>query len=316
VRQVARLVTLALVGTTLGGIVGSIITGDWIYTIVWAVSLPLIFFLVGAGGVVAASAEKRRRRGSSPPLDPAGIISSSPGAAPRPSEAVLNPEPTAVPAGTVLNGVPVDPGPEESPVAVSGPPRPRVPWWNRALAIVIIAAAAAATLIPAYRLIGWKASDLAQGRWDSTDMRTSLHQQEAVDDIAEIVGGYEFTGIGFYDGYLIVDAPTYPGAATTDTYMWRYGRAWREGPEFIQPTDVEAELFDVRGVDLSIVGELVEWAKDDTGWSDLESWYPSVSRFSDAPAEISISLSSAYFSATYRFSLTGELLDRNGTGLD
>jgi hypothetical protein len=230
------------------------------------------------------------------------------------TEAVLNPEPTAVlSAGSAsysgtLNGEPLDP----ALLASVRAPRPPVPWWSRAVAILVILTGAAVALVPAYRTIGWTATNLAQGRWDGNDMRSGLHQQEAIDDIAGVVGSYEFTSVNFYDSYVLVDAPTFPGATTTDQYEWRYGRATRVGAA---SGSVDG-LFDARQVDFSIVGDLVATAKADAGWADVTSFYPSVRADADGVPRIFVSLSNDYYSASYTYSIEGELLDRYGDGLD
>lgn len=306
--MVVRILLQVLLGVTLGGILGALITGDWLYTIVWAVGMSVTITFAALLG------SRSSRRASRPPVTATvpGIIQRMTGM-PASTASVLNPEPTARPAApTVLNGVPLE---TQTPPPSGDDPR-RVPWWSRALALTVILAAAAATLIPAYRTIGWIAGDIAQGRWDGRDMRVGIHQQEAIDDIAAVVGGYEFTRVNFYDSYVIVDAPTTPGADTTDTYLWRYGRAWREGPEFIQPTDLASELFDASEIDFSLVGELTREAMADTGWPSFESSYPSVIRSSADGPVIVISLTSSYYSASYTFSVEGELLTRTGTGIN
>ena len=167
------------------------------------------------------------------------------------TEAVLNPEPTALLsagsaqyAGT-LNGEPLDPAvPARIPA-----PRGQVPWWSRALAILVVLTGVAVALIAAYRTIGWTATNLAQGR----------------------------------DG---------PASGSLDG------------------------LFDASGIDFSIVGELVAVAKQDTGWDDVTSFYPSVRANDDGEPEIFVSLSNDYYSAGHTFSSDGELLDRYGDGLD
>ena len=39
------------IGATLGGVIGSIVTGDWIYTIVWAVGIPAVIMIALIGGL-------------------------------------------------------------------------------------------------------------------------------------------------------------------------------------------------------------------------------------------------------------------------
>lgn len=291
------LLNLAL-GAVLGGILGSLFTGDPAYTVVWAVGLPIVLTVAG---IVGSGAVRRRLPTVASKLPP-GIISTT---SPRPvqTEAVLNPESTAVPAtGMTLNGEPVAATP--APRTTSG-----VPWWSRALGILLIVAGAALVLIPAYRLIGWTASDLAQGRFDGRDMRTGLHQQEAIDDLARVIGGYDFVAIYFYDGYVLAEAPSRPGATTTDTYQWRYGYAINDGP---YSGDIDG-LFDASDIDFSIIPSLVADARDRVGWDQVTSFYPSMHAFDGVP-EFTISLSNDYYSASFTYSVRGELVDSYTSG--
>jgi len=199
-------------------------------------------------------------------------------------------------------------GPTSTPVPLQ--PASGIPWWSRATAILLILTAAALVLIPAYRLIGWTATNVAQGRWDGNDMRTGLHQQEAIDDIAAVVGGYDFAAVYFYDSYVLVEAPTRPGATTTDLYQWRYGRAFQDGP---RSGSIDG-LFDASGIDFSLVADLVARSRADVRWGPVEAYYPSVHANSEGIPEITISLSNDYYSASYTYDLRGELVDSYTSG--
>lgn len=191
--------------------------------------------------------------------------------------------------------------------------RARNPLWNRVLAIVVIALAAAVTLIPAYRLIGWTASNIVALDFDGNNMIDGRHQQEAMEQIAAAAGTWKFTDINFYDSYVIVEGLTAPGAATTDEYNWRYGRAFREGPAFIQPQELDAELFDASTIDFSIIPRLVAEAKADAKIENFDSIYPAIRRDSsdDGRVVITISISGAYDSAQYNYTVDGVLIDKN-----
>lgn len=190
--------------------------------------------------------------------------------------------------------------------------RPGVPPWSRAVAFAIILTGAGLVLIPASRMIGWTASNVIQGHPDGNDMRTGLHQQDAVDDLIAVVGGSEFVSIHFYDSYVIAEAPTRPGADTTDSYQWRYGRAFADGPR----SGVVEAMFDADRIDFSILPGLVADAKADAGWETFTTWYPSVRVGDDGRPEVSISLGDGYRSASYTYSIRGELIDRYGDGLE
>lgn len=302
---IARIALLLAVGAVIGSILGSIFTGDWIYTIVWAVGLPIGLTVAG----ILGSRQRKRDVLTAPGRVP-GIIGAA-RAQPVPAHAVLNPEPTAVPAtGGTLNGEPLDP----AVLAKMPEPRPRggTPAWSRAIAIILVLAGVALVLIPAYRTIGWTVTNLAQGRWDGNDMRSGVHQQEAIDDLAAVIGSYDVVAVNFYDSYVLVEAPTFVGATTTDRYEWRYGRAGREGPY----SGVVTGLFDASAIDFSIIGDLVARAKADTGWTEFTGFYPAVRADDDGVPEITVSLSNDYYSATYTFTIEGDLIEKYGTGLD
>lgn len=301
---IIRVVLQLAVGAILGSILGSIFTGDWIYTIVWGVGLPLVLTIAGVLG-----SRKRTGQVLTVPGRIPGIIGST-RVQPAQTQAVLNPESTAIPStGGTLNGEPLDPA------VLAKMPQPRlrdVPLWRRVLAIALVFAGIALVLIPAYRTIGWTVTNLAQGRWDGNDMRSGLHQQEAVDDLAAVIGSYDFVSVWFYDSFVLIEAPTFVGATTTDQYEWQYGRAGRKGPY----SGAVTGLFDASRIDFSIIGELVAQAKADTGWTDFTSFYPSVRANGEGVPEIHISLSNDYYSASYTFTIEGDLIEKDGTGLD
>jgi hypothetical protein len=301
-----RIVVLLLVGAVIGGVLGAIFTGDWIYTIVWCLALTFVLVVVP----IVTTQGVRRRTLTAPARIP-GIINSR-SQVPIATEAVLNPPSTAVPStGATLNGVPVA---TSAPTpAVPGPTSSgRTRWWSRALAIALVLLGIALTLIPSYRLIGWTFGNIAQGRWDGNDMRSGLHQQDAVDDLAGVIGSYDFVSVGFYDNYVLVEAPTYVGATTTDQYEWRYGRASRLGP---YSGEIDG-LFDASQIDFSIIGDLVSRVKADTGWTDFTYYYPGVRANGDGRIEIYVSVGNDYYSASYTFSAEGEFIEKYGTGLD
>ena len=301
---VFRIAVLLLVGAVIGGVLGAIFTGDWIYTIVWCVALTLVLVVVP----MFVSRAARKRTLTAPGRVP-GIINSQQHQA-APTEAVLNPPSTAIPStGATLNGVPVGDATAPAPGHTS---TGRPVWWNRGLAIVIVLLGIVLTLIPSYRLIGWTAGNIAQGRWDGNDMRTGLHQQDAVDDLAAFIGGYDFVAVNFYDSYVLVEAPTYVGATTTDQYEWRYGRASRLGP---YSGEIDG-IFDASQIDFSIIGDLVNEVKADTGWTDFTYYYPSVRDNGEGQVEIDISVANDYYSASYSFTSEGQFVEKYGTGLD
>ena len=95
--------------------------------------------------------------------------------------------------------------------------------------------------------------------------------------IAEVVGSPDVTRVNFYDDYVIVTARTSPRSTTVDTYMWRYGGAFRSGPGGFEP-ELASLLFDTSKLDFSVIPSLITIAKRDSGMNDAEDYYPSVRR--------------------------------------
>lgn len=349
--MIQSILTKIFAGAFLGGVVGALVTGDWIYILVWAFAMSAFILLAVFGGV-------RRGRGADP-FAVARVETVTRTGREQDGGQELAVRLTVAPEGesayqtTTLTHVRTDElrtftpgtivivgrlGPQRPDVTITPvgpeavtaraqqartdpsiiPPASSVPAWETAttttpgtlrpgtrliprggqlaISLSIILVTAVATTIPAWGSIARAAESAAAGDWDGTNLITGRFQQDAVDAVAEVVGGYEFTNIGFYDTYLVVDAPTTPGATTTDTYMYRYGRAWREGPEFIQPTDLEAELFDGSGLDFGQVAAAAELALEDAALDNADV-YASVAR--DPAAEVDGPIISIYVSGDY-----------------
>ena len=186
---------------------------------------------------------------------------------------------------------------------VGGEPR-RTP---AVVKIAIVLVGAALVLIPAYGSIARATESIAAGDWDGTSMVTGNYQQLAVDAIAEVAGGYEFTSIQFYETYVIAVAPTYPGADTTDEYMWRYGHAFREGPDLIQEEDLSSALFDASGLDFSVVARVTREALAATTVEGIETVYPRVDGAGNP--KISVYLSGTYKHESLTYDFEGTLLE-------
>ena len=219
-RIIALLIPLG-VGALLGAIIGGILTGSDVFIIGWSIGGPFLLMLLIFLGVARSAQSKKRTAAKS---KPAGINETVTGVPAKSGAAVLNPASTAVPSsGVVLNGEPVDGA--KGVVIPPGMPEPeaRPVRLRRPFAILLVAAGAALSLIPAYSMIGWIASDFVHGRpFDGRDMRTGLHQNDAVAQIAEVVGSPDITRVNFYEDYVIVTARTSPRSTTVDSYMWRY----------------------------------------------------------------------------------------------
>jgi hypothetical protein len=293
-------------GAILGAIVGGIITGSDVFIIGWSIGGPFLIMLLIFLGVARSSLEKKKK-GPQPQKAAAGINATVTGGA-------------GGSRGVVLNGEPV--GGEPAVVIPPGMPEPsgRPVRLRKSIAIVLVIAGAALSLIPAYTMIGWIASDAVHGQlFTGRDMRTGLHQNEAVAQIAEVVGSTDVTRINFYEDYVIVTARTSPRSTTVDTYMWRYGGAFRSGPGGFEP-ELASQLFDTSTIDFSIIPSLITIAKRDSGLNDADDYYPSVSRDTggEVPGNpvIDISLSNDYFSAYYTFSLDGEIIEKSGSAFE
>ncbi len=378
--MILRLIPAAALGVLLGGVLGALFTGDWIYTIVWALAIPVVILSSMALGVrrmgirakraevvdtrifALARVENVRRTGRDSgeapevdlrvtiapddrepyrttirqSIDAATLAGVQAGrivvvqrlAADRP-EAVLAldaPEGWRARAEAAMRDRSLFPAaiapdwedPAEDGVAAApAAPAARKPLRPGALVPILAAlVAAGVTLIPAWPMVSRTVANVATGNWDGNSMLTGDHQQEAVDAIAAVAGHYDFTGVSFYDEYVIVEGLTSPGADTTDDFHWRYGRAWQEGPSLIQP-DLETELFDADDIDFSQVARLVEQAKDETGFTEFDGVYASVSRFTpDGAVAVHVSVSDPYKDAFFVYGLDGEEISRSGTAFE
>ena len=314
VSRIFALLAPLAVGGLLGAILGGIITGSPDYAIVWGIGGPIVVMLVIFVAVARANVKTKKAKAASP----TGINETVTGITKSDVKAVLNPS-SATSSGVVLNGEPM--AGAGTTTAVKQAPNPDRPVrLRRGIAVALVLAGAALALIPSYTMIGWIASDVVHGQpFDGRDMRTGRHLNDAVAQIAEVVGSPDVVQVGFYDSYVIVDARTSPRSTTTDSYMWRYGTAFRSSPGSFEP-DLAERLFDASLVDFSIIPSLITIAKRDSGLNDADDYYPSVSResVSDGFGDpvISISLSDEYFSAYYTFSLDGEILTKSGSAFE
>lgn len=371
--MILSLIPKFALGGFVGGVIGAIVTGDWIYSIVWSVSLT-VFLLVAltlgarrrrgfpAGeGLSLARVETIQRTG----LESAGVQQcdarltvvpaddapyQTTARIPIATEALREHSPGTVIVVRRLRSsspdvvVVPDPGPEWAALVARAradasllPVASAVPAWETAttttpgtarprthgsragvvISLSIAAVVAALVLIPAYGSIARAAVSIATGDWDGTSLTSGVYQQDAVDQLVAAVGAPEFTAIYFYDTYLTAEAPTRPGAATTDSYTYRYGRAWREGPASIQPTDLATELFDASAIDFTTVGVAVRDARARTDLvGDLfvlayvaRPPLPSDGTDTAAPI-IHVGLSGDYGSEFYRYTVEGEFVER------
>jgi hypothetical protein len=287
-----------LVGGVIGGILGAIITGDPRYSLAWGLGVGAIFVLAMIFGAYIGV---KKKAAAAPAVQ---------------TEAVLNPVSTAQPSpGVVLNGVPT--GVPEGMPDLRRPPGSARPRWWRALSIATILVGAGLALIPSFSTVAWIADDIAAGRpFDGRDMQTGRHLQEAFDELVGVVGSTEVTSIYFFSDSITVTAPTTPGGDDVDRYIWQYGRATREGPDYSQPDDIREDLFDAGDIDMNMVAALVRDAKTEAGIRDLDSVYPYISRFGGDDPTIMISLTGSYDDAYYTYTIHGEFIEKYGSAFD
>ena len=179
------------------------------------------------------------------------------------------------------------------------------------IGVVLVAAAGAVTLIPSAGAIGRIGTN--------QDMLTGEYQQQAVDAIAKVVGTHELVDIDFYDSYVIAQAPSKPGADTTDNYQYRYGQAERLGPEQ-GPADTKTAEYDGRQVNFAIIPKLIKDAERRTKTSSPSSLHVSVMQPLDrkvgqAPT-INIEVDDAYHSSQVHYTPQGTFIDGVGDAFE
>lgn len=363
------------VGATLGGIVGSIVTGDWIYTIVWAVGLPVVILLAMVGGMRGrrvpgklgfslARVETVQRAGANidgsqlvdvrltvvgditytttargnftdehlRTIKPGSLVAVELVGANRPDARIITNPTEAVEAELAKarldsSTIPVAssvPAWETATTTTPGTAKPGTTATTgaggvgrRVLAFVIIIAAAAAVLIPAYPSIARGVNNIVTGNWDGSDMVTGLYQQDSVDEMIAAAGTSQFTDLGFYPTYILGNAISRTSDDRTDGITWRYGRAAVDGPSFIQSSDLQAELFDAADLDFSMVSKVANEAVELSGIDDYENVYAFVSNGSESGRpEITVSISGEYDDAYLTYSFDGELLTKSGSVFD
>lgn len=370
--RILRFLPPILFGVVVGGVLGWIITGDWIYTIVFAASLgpaiivPMALGLArrgtlgeSDGGFAAGRVESVRRLGTTPDgaqqvdvrvsvfsrddspyqttmravVEDEGIRALRTGAllpvlrlgprvrpdvsyvpSPPPEWAqrldALRAESTTLPPASDV------PPWETATTTTPGTPKPGTPRRGPAalVGLALVAATAALVLIPAYPSIARGFNNIAQGRWDGSNMVTGLYQQESVDQMVAAAGTTQFTSVNFYPSYIIGEAISRDDPEFVDEVQWRYGRAWVEGPAFIQPADIPEQLFDVAGLDFSMVAQSAQDAIARAQIPDPESVYGFVRLDDDRGVPIiSVTVTGAYESAYYDYTFDGELIGGSGS---
>ncbi|PJJ61521.1 hypothetical protein [Compostimonas suwonensis] len=292
----------------------------------------------------AASDERVRTTRTAPPqtagaaMSTAGTVSAPSGAS-VPTTAILNPSSSVAPAA----------GPATKPPRTSG--LRRIPPVFYVLGILLGAGLA---LVPCYPTIAAIANGettldevrrphTSEGEYEqyqaeqaaqeearraaeaAADMFVGDNAQKAVDAIVEAAGGPQLTSLYFGGQFASADAPSSPGAQTLDTFDYTDGVATRDGAAASQPDpgELDAELFDVSGIDMRMLPSLVERAKQLSGLGDAlapgssQSAYIGVTPvvIDDAlqyRVMIRIPVDGEYYDASIGFDPTGIVLEMSG----
>jgi hypothetical protein len=150
------------------------------------------------------------------------------------------------------------------------------------------------------------------------DLFAAAHTRPAIDDLAAVAGGTQFTEVGIYGDYIVAEGLTAPGAPTTDRYTWRGGEAARDGAAPIQPDPAALpdELFDVTTVDWSLVEPLVAQVPELTGITAPGGPSVLVRRATDpgvtTPVEFHLWVSDDYYDAYLTADATGTVVSMHG----
>jgi hypothetical protein len=371
--RILRFLPSILFGVVVGGLLGWIITGDWIYTIVFGVSLGLAIVATtfvgsslqrgkGSHGYAAGRVESVQRVGAAAdgrqqvdvrvsvfsqddapyqttmrtPVDDAGLRALVPGSlipllrlGPK-----MRPDVTSAPtaprewldqveklrseASTLAAPSAVKPW-ETATTTTPGTKRPGTTTSARGIwrGLLVVAVVAALVLIPAYPSIARGGNNIAQGRWDGSNMATGLYQQDSIDQMIAAAGTSKFTNLGFYPSYILGDAVSRGDADRTDSVQSRYGRAWVEGPSTSQSNDLQAELFDVGALDIAMVAQVARDAVQRAGIRNPESVYAFIRLDSETrEPEITVSVNGTYDSGYLDYTFDGELIGAFGSAFE
>ncbi len=154
-------------------------------------------------------------------------------------------------------------------------------------------------------------------RAEAASIFPAARTQQVVDDLLAEADGAQFTDLVLFQTYVVAEALTSPGAQTTDRFVWRDGRASRDGAATIQPDPAELpdELFDVTQVDWSVVESLTSQAAGLTGIDDEDGPSVGVRRSTTdegAPLEFVVTVSDDYYDAYLTADASGTITEMRG----
>ena len=193
----------------------------------------------------------------------------------------------------------------------SGPSTSRLSRPARTvIGIVLVLAGLVVALIPSAEAIGRIGTNQS--------FLTGPNQVRAVDALAQTIGNHELVDIDFYDGYVDAQAPTRPGADTTDNFEYRYGRVARLGAEPGSDGRTKVAEYDARQVDFALIPQLIKDAERRTKITSPTSIHVAVmqpldSKIGQAPT-INVDLEDGYRSDQLHYSPNGQFLDGVGDG--
>jgi len=140
---------------------------------------------------------------------------------------------------------------------------------------------------------------------------------QVVADLVEVVGDTQFVRLILWPDSARAEAPTTPGATTTDYYGWRDGHAERipDPPEPRDPEKLANQLFDVTTVDWTVLEGLAAQIPELTGIDE----YPLVFILREETSDgalgdvvFHISVTGKRYSATVTADLTGQIVKMTG----
>ena len=185
---------------------------------------------------------------------------------------------------------------------------------QKAVAAGLVVVSLVGALIPVAGLVTRVATNVVTGNWAAFSLLANDDQQRAVDELIDYIGSPMVVDIRFMPDYVVVAAPSAPGATTIDRYKWTYNGVTREGPNSYQPDDLEEVLFDASTLDYSAVRDIWQISVADAGLDTYERNGIDVSRGLLSPedgAQLSVSFSHPYGSTYLTYSFDRELLSKS-----
>lgn len=218
---------------------------------------------------------------------------------------------------------------------------------NPVFYILALLLGAGLALIPAYSTIGsvfagettidevrhassWEGMREAEEKADAeqeaaANMFVSDNAARAVDSLVELIGGTQVTMLNMFGSTASIRAPSAPGAATLDDYLYVNGAAERSGAASDQPEpgELEQELFDLDAVDLSLLPHILDEAARLSGIDERDPDFPDQSVFVDNSVVVvngepvtmlvfTVPVDGEYYDAWLNFDMQGTAVSMRG----